>query len=57
MAKKEGGGRESELAYVVQSGALKSLSVRWRNSSVRKDFSTHEFDENRMFINYPLSLL
>ncbi|CAI8725121.1 Porin-like protein GalP [Pseudomonas chlororaphis] len=50
-------GRESELAYVVQSGALKNLSVRWRNSSVRRDFSTNEFDENRIFINYPISLL
>jgi len=50
-------GRESELAYVVQSGALKNLSVRWRNSSIRRDFSTNEFDENRIFINYPISLL
>jgi hypothetical protein len=50
-------GRESEWAYVVQSGALKNLSVRWRNSSIRRDFSTNEFDENRIFINYPISLL
>ena len=50
-------GRESELAYVVQSGALKNLSFRWRNSSVRRDFSTNEFDENRISINYPISLL
>ncbi|MCD5987190.1 OprD family porin [Pseudomonas sp. CDFA 553] len=50
-------GRESELAYVVQSGALKNLSLKWRNSSVRRDFSTNEFDENRIFINYPISLL
>ena len=50
-------GRESELAYVVQSGALKNLSFKWRNSSVSRDFSTNEFDENRIFINYPISLL
>mgnify|MGYP003575413811 CR=1 FL=1 len=50
-------GRESELAYVVQSGALKNLSVRWRNSSIRWDFSTNEFDENRIFIKDPVSLL
>ena len=50
-------GRESELAYVVQSGALKNLSVKWRNSSIRKNFSTNEFDENRLFISYPISLL
>lgn len=50
-------GRESELAYVFQSGALKNLSIKWRNSSIRKTFSTNEFDENRVFISYPLSLL
>ncbi|MCD5979452.1 OprD family porin [Pseudomonas quasicaspiana] len=50
-------GRESELAYTVQSGTFKSLNFRWRNSSIRRDFSTNEFDENRIFISYPLSLL
>ncbi|MFS2162105.1 OprD family outer membrane porin, partial [Pseudomonas sp. Pseusp122] len=50
-------GRESELAYVFQSGTFKNLSLRWRNSSIRRDFSTNEFDENRIFISYPISLL
>ncbi|MVV51705.1 OprD family porin [Pseudomonas sp. PB120] len=50
-------GRESELAYTVQSGALKNLNVKWRNSSIRKDFSTNEFDENRVIVSYPLNLL
>lgn len=50
-------GRESELAYTVQSGALKNLNVRWRNSTMRRDFSNNEFDENRVFISYPISLL
>lgn len=50
-------GRESELAYTVQSGALKNLNIKWRNATIRRDFSTNEFDENRIFINYPLSLL
>ncbi|MCO8170240.1 OprD family porin [Pseudomonas sp. 21LCFQ02] len=49
--------RESELAYVIQSGSLKNLSVRWRNSSIRRDFSNNEFDENRLIFNYPLSIL
>ena len=49
--------RESELAYVIQSGAFKDLSVKWRNSSIRRDFSSNEFDENRLIINYPLSIL
>ena len=50
-------GRESELAYTVQSGALKNLNVKWRNATIRRDFSNNEFDENRIFISYPLSLL
>ncbi|WP_271407607.1 OprD family porin [Pseudomonas sp. Q1-7] len=49
--------RETELAYVVQSGVFKALSVKWRNASVRRDFSNNEFDENRLIINYPLSIL
>ena len=50
-------GRESELAYTVQSGALKSLNVKWRNSTMRRDYSTNEFDENRLIVSYPISLL
>ncbi|NSX08131.1 OprD family porin [Pseudomonas lini] len=50
-------GRESELAYTVQSGVLKSLNVKWRNATIRRDFSTNEFNENRIFISYPISLL
>jgi len=49
--------RETELAYVVQAGALKDLSVKWRNSTMRRDFSTNAFDENRLIIGYPLNLL
>ncbi|NWB31667.1 OprD family outer membrane porin, partial [Pseudomonas gingeri] len=50
-------GRESELAYTIQSGALRDLSLRWRNSSLRKSFSSNEFDENRLIVSYPISLL
>ncbi|WP_040261167.1 OprD family porin [Pseudomonas massiliensis] len=53
-------GRETELAYTIQSGTFKSLSVRWRNSTLRKDFASNgngDFDENRLIFNYPLSLL
>jgi len=49
--------RETELAYVIQSGAFKDLSVKWRNSSIRRDYSNNEFDENRLIISYPISLL
>lgn len=50
-------GPRSELAYTVQSGPLKNLNVKWRNATIRRDFSTNEFDENRIFISYPISLL
>ena len=51
-------GRESELTYTVQSGSFKALNVKWRNSSIRRDWgSTNSFDENRLIISYPLSLL
>ncbi|MFJ3117147.1 OprD family porin [Pseudomonas protegens] len=50
-------GRESEVAYTVQSGTLKNLNLKWRNSTMRRDFSNNEFDENRLIISYPLSLL
>ncbi|VVO94321.1 OprD family porin [Pseudomonas fluorescens] len=50
-------GRESELGYTVQSGTLKDLNVRWRNSTMRRDFSNNEFDENRLIVSYPINLL
>ena len=50
-------GRETELAYTVQSGALKALNVKWRNSSLRQDFGTRDLDENRIILNYPLDIL
>ncbi|SFP62995.1 OprD family porin [Pseudomonas borbori] len=50
-------GRDSELTYVIQSGTLKNLSMKWRNASIRRDFSSNEFDENRLIFNYPLSIL
>lgn len=51
-------GRESELAYVIQSGPLKSFNVKWRNSTLRRDWgNTNSFDENRLIISYPISFL
>lgn len=50
-------GRESELGYTVQSGALKNLNLKWRNSSIRRDYNSNEFDENRLIVSYPLNLL
>ncbi len=50
-------GRETELAYTVQSGTLKNLNLKWRNSTMRRDYSNNEFDENRVIVSYPISLL
>ncbi|WP_296268022.1 OprD family porin [Pseudomonas sp. UBA6562] len=49
--------RESELGYVFQSGTLRNLAVRWRNSSVRRDFNGSDYDENRLIVSYPLNFL
>ncbi|TFZ33270.1 outer membrane porin, OprD family, partial [Pseudomonas syringae] len=49
--------REAERAYGCQSGAFKSLSVKWRNSTMRRDYNTNQFDENRLIVSYPWSLL
>lgn len=50
-------GRESELAYVVQSGPFKMLSLKWRNSTLRRNYgNTNSFNENRLIVQYPLSL-
>ncbi|MBU1331280.1 MAG: OprD family porin, partial [Gammaproteobacteria bacterium] len=46
----------SELAYTLQEGSLKNLSIRWRNSDVRRDVGA-DLQENRLIINYPLSIL
>eukprot|EP01132_Coremiostelium_polycephalum_P012869 gene12869-15728_t len=52
--------RELIISYVVQAGTLKDLSVVLKNSSARhswRDRSTSDFDDNRLFISYPISLL
>jgi hypothetical protein len=48
--------RNSELMYVFQEGALKNLGVRWRNATVRSNF-TNDIDENRLIVSYTLPLL
>ncbi|QVM94351.1 OprD family porin [Pseudomonas sp. SORT22] len=50
-------GRETELGYVFQSGPLKDLSLRWRNSTLRRDFSNYDIDENRLIVNYSIKFL
>ncbi|MHC8381867.1 OprD family porin [Pseudomonas sp. LB3P14] len=47
--------RDSDLAYVVQSGALKGLSIRWRNVTFRSGNGlTTDVDENRLILGYTI---
>jgi hypothetical protein len=48
--------RNTELMYVFQEGALKNLGVRWRNATVRDNFSRN-VDENRLIVSYTLPLM
>lgn len=43
--------RTTDITYVVQSGSLKGVSLRWRNASNRTNY-TRSNDENRVIIGY-----
>jgi len=43
--------RTTDITYVVQSGPLKNLSLRWRNASMRSNFADAA-DENRVIVGY-----
>ncbi len=47
--------RDVELAYAVQSGPLKNLSLRWRYASNRNDYF-RDIDETRVNLDYTVSL-
>lgn len=47
--------RDLELAYAVQSGALKGVALRVRHASYRNDFS-RDVDETRVNVDYTLAL-
>ncbi len=47
--------RDMDLAYVVQTGPLKNLGLKWRNAMVRNNFS-RDIDENRLIVSYTLPL-
>ena len=47
--------RDMDLAYVVQSGPLKNLGIKWRNATVRSNFG-NDLDENRLILSYSLPL-
>lgn len=47
--------RNMDLGYVIQSGALKNLGLKWRNATVRSNFG-NDLDENRLILTYSLPL-
>ena len=48
--------RDFDISYAFQTGALKNLNVRWRNSTVRSNIFK-DLDDNRLIIAYTLPLL
>lgn len=48
--------RDLDVTYVIQSGPLKNLGVRWRNAAVRSNHVA-DVDENRLILTYTLKLL
>ena len=47
--------RDIELKYVVQTGPLKNVAVRYRNAMFRSDFA-RDADENRLIVSYALPI-
>jgi hypothetical protein len=49
--------RDTDITYVIQSGAFKDVSIRWRNVTFRSgDGLTTAVDENRLILGYTLAL-
>ncbi len=48
--------RDFDISYAFQTGALKNLNVRWRNSTVRSNIFK-DLDDNRVILAYTLPLL
>jgi hypothetical protein len=47
--------RDFDLSYLIQSGPLKNLGLRWRNAMVRSNFGP-SVDDNRLIVSYNLAL-
>lgn len=48
--------RNTDIAYVFQSGALKNLELKWRNGSYCSN-GGNNIDQNRVIVSYTLPLL
>lgn len=47
--------RNTDIAYVVPSGVLKNVGIRWRNAAYRSNFARGT-DENRLIVSYTLPI-
>ncbi|ABP80845.1 probable porin [Stutzerimonas stutzeri A1501] len=47
--------RNTDIAYVIQSGPLKNLGLKLRNATTRSNFQS-DLDENRVIVSYSLPL-
>lgn len=48
--------RNTDVAYVMQDGPAKDLSLTLRNSTYRSNLSSGNIDEVRLIVSYPLSI-
>jgi len=48
--------RDTDLAYVIQSGALKNLGLKWRNGTYRAS-GGRKIDQNRLILSYSIPLM
>ncbi|WP_223532106.1 MULTISPECIES: OprD family porin [unclassified Pseudomonas] len=48
--------RDTDIGYVVQSGPLKNVGVKWRNATVRSTNFGSDLDENRLIVSYTLPI-
>jgi hypothetical protein len=48
--------RDTDIGYVVQSGPLKNVGVKWRNATVRSTHFGSDLDENRFIVSYTLPI-
>ena len=47
--------RDTDIAYVVQSGLLKNVGLKVRNATVRSNFGS-DMDETRLILSYTMAL-
>lgn len=47
--------RNTDIGYVIQSGPLQNVGIKWRNATARSSFAS-DLDENRLILSYSLPL-